>query len=161
MAVPQDVFGNASGKTGQSSSGCSCHGGGANQVTPSLSGLPSGGYEPTTDYVLTIGGSGTPSGSKGGFNLDANLGSFSNPGTNAKLMNGEVTHSNYNSRTWTVNWTAPSNGSGNTTFSLAVNFVNGNGNTGGDGWGTNSWTLSQAEPDTDGDGWSDSDESAC
>ena len=136
LAVPQDAFGNSGGKTGQSANGCGCHGGGANQVTPSLSGLPTAGYAPSTTYGLTVGGTGGPSGTQGGFNLDADLGSFSNPGTNAQILSGEVTHSNSNSRTWTVDWTAPSSGSGNVTFDLSVNFVNGNGNTGGDGYGT-------------------------
>ena len=133
LAVPQDAFGHSGGRTGSASSGCACHGGGANQVTPSLSGFPADGYVASSTYGLTIGGTGGPSGSGGGFNLDADLGSFSNPGSNAQISNGEVTHSNANARTWTVDWTAPSSGSGNVTFDLTVNFVNGNGNTGGDG----------------------------
>ena len=161
LAVPQAAFGNASGKTGASSNGCGCHGGGANQVTPSLGGLPADGYEPTTSYALSIGGSGTPSGTQGGFNLASTLGTFSNPGTNAQLSAGEVTHSNSNARAWTVNWTSPTNDSGDVTFTLAVNFVNGNGFNTGDGWGTDSWVLSQEPWDSDGDGWSDDDESAC
>ena len=161
LAVPQDAFGWSAGKTGSSTSGCSCHGGGANQVTPSLSGLPVDGYAPDSTYNLTIGGSGGPTGSNGGFNLDADDGTFSNPGSNAQISSGEVTHSNSNARSWTVNWTAPANGSGNVTFDLAVNFVNGNGNTNGDGWGTDSWVLAQASLDSDNDGWTDDEESAC
>ena len=161
LAVPQDAFGHSGGRTGSASSGCACHGGGANQVTPSLSGLPANGYVPSSTYGLTIGGSGGPSGSGGGFNLDSDLGSFSNPGSNAQISNGEATHSNSNARSWTVDWTAPSSGSGNVTFDLSVNFVNGNGNTGGDGYGTDSWILEQEALDSDGDGWNDSDEGAC
>ena len=161
LAVPQEAFANSGGKPGASSSGCGCHGGGANQVTPSLSGLPSAGYAPTTTYTLTIGGTGGPSGSGGGFSLDADLGSFSNQGSNAQIVNGEVTHSNANSRSWTVDWTAPSAGSGTVNFDLTVNFVNGNGGTSGDGWGTNSWGLDEQSSDSDGDGWSDSDEASC
>ena len=161
LAIPQDVFGHSGGRTGSSSTGCSCHGGGANQVTPSLSGLPADGYVASSTYGLTIGGTGGPSGSGGGFNLDANLGSFSNPGSNAQISNGEVTHSNATARTWTVDWTAPSSGSGNVTFDLSVNFVNGNGNTGGDGYGTDSWNLAEEALDSDGDGWSDADEGSC
>ena len=73
LAVPQDAFGHSGGRTGSASSGCACHGGGANQVTPSLSGLPANGYVPSSTYGLTIGGSGGPSGSGGGFNLDSCL----------------------------------------------------------------------------------------
>ena len=163
LSVSETTLGYSSGKVGSSTSGCGCHGA-SGGVTPTLSGLPSSGYEETTAYTLNIGGTGGPSGTKGGFNLDADLGSWSNPGTNAKLQNGEVTHSNSNSRSWSVDWTSPANGSGTVTFSLAVNFANGNGGSSGDDWATSSWTLSQATPtnaDTDGDGWSDSDESAC
>jgi hypothetical protein len=60
------------------------------------------------------------------------------------LENGEVTHSNKNSRSWTVDWTSPVAGTGTVTFNLAVNFVNGNGAVSGDGWGTNSWQVSES-----------------
>ena len=143
LAVPQDAFGWSGGRTGSSTTGCGCHGGGANQVTPSLSGLPVDGYAPDSTYNLTIGGSGGPSGSNGGFNLDADDGSFSNPGSNAQISSGEVTHSNDNARSWTVDWTAPADGSGNVTFDLAVNFVNGNGNTNGD---LSSIMMSRGDP---------------
>ena len=123
-----------------------------------MSGFPADGYVASSTYGLTIGGTGGPSGSGGGFNLDADLGSFSNPGSNAQILNGEVTHSNANARTWTVDWTAPSSGSGNVTFDLTVNFVNGNGNTGGDGYGTDSWSLSEEASDSDGDGVLDSND---
>ena len=142
FSVSETTFGYSSGVTGSSTNGCGCHGS-SGGMTPTLSGLPSSGYEGNTSYSLNIGGTGGPSGNKGGFNLDADLGSWSNPSTNAKLQNGEVTHSNSNSRSWGVTWTAPSNGSGNVTFSLAVNFVNGNGGTSGDDWATNSWIISQ------------------
>lgn len=143
LSTSQVAIANSGGKTGSSANGCGCHNGGSGQVTPTLTGLPANGWEAGTTYSLSIGGSGTPSGTKGGFNLDANIGTFSNPGTNAKLQNGEVTHSNKNSRSWTVDWTAPSTGAGTATFTLAVNFVNGNGATSGDGWGTDSWSRTE------------------
>ena len=126
-------------------------------MTPSLGGLHTG-YVGNQTYNLTVGGSGGPSGSEGGFNLNSDSGSFSNPGTNAQIVAGQVTHSNSNSRSWTVDWTAPSNGTGNVTFTLAVNFVNGNGANTGDGWGTLSTTLPE---DSDGDGWTNLEEDAC
>ena len=155
--IPQSSFGYSGGITGRSSSGCTCHSGGSGEVTPSLSGLDSG-YVGNQTYNLTIGGSGGPTGSEGGFNLASNFGTFSNPGTNAQILIGQVTHSNSNSRSWTVDWTAPSNGTGNVTFTLAVNFVNGNGLNTGDGWGTMSLILQE---DSDGDGWTNADETAC
>jgi len=146
FAIPQEAFAYSSGKTDSSSTGCgggSCHGG-ANTVTPSLTGQPSSGYTPETVYSLTIGGSGGTSGTKGGFNLDATQGTLSNAGTNAQVAtNGEATHSNFNSRSWTIDWTAPSSGSGDMTFNLAVNFVDGTGTTSGDSWGIASWTISE------------------
>mgnify|MGYP001197959705 CR=1 FL=1 len=151
MAVPEGAFAYSGGKTGSSSSGCgggSCHGG-ANTVTPTLStGIPSSGYSAGVVYSLTIGGTGGVSGTKGGFNLDSSLGSFSNPGSNVQIVSGEVTHSNSNSRTWTIDWTAPSTGSGDVTFLLALNFADGNGGTSGDSWGTDSWTYSEATSTT-------------
>ena len=149
MAVPEGAFAFSGGKTGSSSTGCGgCHGS-TSTVTPTLTtGIPSSGYTAGTVYSLTIGGSGGVSGTKGGFNLDASSGTFSNPGTNAQIVVGEVTHSNSNSRTWTVDWTAPSTGSGDVTFFLALNFVNGNGGTSGDSWGTDSWTVSEAASTT-------------
>ena len=162
LSISETTFGYSSGVTGASTTGCGCHGS-SGGMTPTLSGMPNSGYEGNTSYTLNIGGTGGPSGTKGGFNLDADLGSWSNPSTNAKLQNGEVTHSNSNSRSWSVSWTAPANGSGNVTFSLVVNFVNGNGGTSGDDWATGTWVVSQqitSNGDSDGDGWSDSDESA-
>ena len=163
LSVSETTFGYSSGVTGSSTNGCGCHGS-SGGMTPTLSGIPNAGYEGNTSYSMNIGGTGGPSGTKGGFNLDANFGSWSNPGTSAKLQNGEVTHSNSNSRSWSVTWTAPANGSGNVTFSLAVNFVNGNGGTAGDDWATNSWIISEqvtSNGDSDGDGWSDADEASC
>ncbi|MEC7686146.1 MAG: choice-of-anchor V domain-containing protein, partial [Candidatus Thermoplasmatota archaeon] len=146
LAVPEGAFAYSSGKTDSSTTGCgggSCHGS-TNTVTPTLTtGIPSSGYTPGTVYSLTIGGSGGVSGTKGGFNLDASSGTFSNPGTNAQIVSGEVTHSNSNARTWTVDWTAPSTGTGDVTFLLAVNFANGNGGATGDSWGTDSWIVSE------------------
>ena len=108
LAVPEGAFAYSSGKTGSSSTGCgggSCHGS-TNTVTPTLStGIPSSGYTPGTVYSLTMGGTGGVSGSNGGFNLDATSGTFSNAGTNAQIVSGEATHSNSNSRSWTVDWT--------------------------------------------------------
>ena len=146
MAVPETAFANSSGRTG-STDGCgagSCHSSTSPTVVPALSGTPSSGYVPGTTYSLSISASGGPSGTSGGFNLDSNHGVFSNPGQNARLSSGEVTHSNSNSRTWSVDWTAPTTGSGDVVFYLAVNLVNGNGGTSGDSWGADSWTLSEA-----------------
>ena len=91
FSVSETTFGYSSGVTGSSTNGCGCHGS-SGGMTPTLSGLPSSGYEGNTSYSLNIGGTGGPSGNKGGFNLDADLGSWSNPGTNAKLQNLSLIH---------------------------------------------------------------------
>ncbi|HII33627.1 MAG TPA: hypothetical protein HA308_01855, partial [Candidatus Thalassarchaeaceae archaeon] len=49
-----------------------------------------------------------------------------------------------NSRSWSVDWIAPSSGSGDVVFYMAVNLVNGDGGASGDSWGADSWTISEA-----------------
>ena len=120
-----------------------CHSSTSPTVIPALSGTPSSGYVPGNIFPLNKR-FWRASGTSGGFNLDSNQGVFSNPGQNARLSSGEVTHSNSNSRSWSVDWTAPTTGSGDVVFYLAVNLVNGNGGTSGDSWGADSWTLSEA-----------------
>ncbi len=146
MAVPETAFAYSSGRT-NSTDGCGagvCHSSTSPTVTLSLTGLPSSGYAPGDTYSLTATGTGGPGGNKGGFNLDSSLGTFTNPGPNARISSGEVTHSNSNSRSWTVDWTAPSSGSGDVVFYMAINLVNGDGGTSGDSWGSDSWTISEA-----------------
>ena len=127
---------------GNSGSSCGCHGNNpSSSTTVSLSGQPSS-YVPTQTYSLTVTVSSTTiSGNGGGFSLDANAGSFSNPGANAKLHSGKVTHSNKNARTWTVDWTAPSSGTGTVSFSAVGNAVNTNSSTSGDAWNTATFSV--------------------
>lgn len=129
------VDGSIGGIHNQAANGCNCHGG-SGGVTISFSGLPTD-YTPGQAYSLSMGGTGGPSGNKGGFNLVGNKGTFSNAGSNVKISGGSVTHSASSARSWTVTWTAPSSGSGDALFTLAVNFVNGDGSQNG---GTDDWT---------------------
>ena len=132
----------SSGNTGPS---CGCHGSASSSTSVSLSGQPSS-YVPGQSYTLTVTVSNSQiSTSKGGFSLDASSGSFSNPGTNAKLSSGKVTHSSENARSWTVDWTAPSSGSGTVSFDVVGNAVNGGG-TGGDAWNTASYNVPEQPP---------------
>ena len=134
----------SSGNTGPS---CGCHGNNpSSSTTVSLSGQPSS-YVPSQTYSLTVTVSSSAiSGSGGGFSLDSNAGSFSNPGANAQLNSGKVTHSNKNARSWTVDWTAPSSGTGTVSFSVVGNAVNMNyGNT-GDAWNTASFSVPEQPP---------------
>ncbi len=138
------VNGKASGMHNQAANGCNCHGG-SGGVTISFSGLPTD-YTAGQGYALSIGGTGGPSGSKGGFNLEGNKGSFSNAGSNVKISGGSVTHSASSARSWTVTWTAPSSGSGDASFTLAVNFVNGDGNQNNalDDWASTTVTVPES-----------------
>ena len=120
ISSSQVAIANSTGKTGQSTAGCTCHGS-ASSLSPSLSGLPwgAGGYTPGATYSLNWDGGPHISGD-GGFNLDASAGSWSNLGPQVQLQNGELTHSSDSLRSWSADWTAPATGTGNVDFNLAV-----------------------------------------
>ena len=131
------------GNTGPS---CGCHGGASSSTSVSLSGQPSS-YVPGQSYTLTVTVSNSQiSGTNGGFSLDASSGTFSNPGSNAKLDSGKVTHSNKNARSWTVDWTAPSSGSGTINFDVVGNAVNGASGNNGDAWNTATYNVAEQPP---------------
>ena len=132
---------NSSGKTGSSTGGCNCHSTDA-MIMPTMTGLPST-YTPGATYSVTWTGSGMSSNGEGGFNLDANGGTWSNLGTRVKAQNGELTHSSDLQRSWTADWVAPAAGTGDVTFNLAVLYANGNSQNSNDNWGTNSWTVAE------------------
>ena len=144
ISSSQVAIANSNGKTGASTSGCTCHGS-SSTISPSLSGLPwgAGGYTAGATYSLNWdGGPHIPG--DGGFNLDASAGSWSNLGSQVQLVNGELTHSSDSLRSWSADWTAPAAGTGNVDFNLAVLYANGNGANSGDDWGTGTWTLGEA-----------------
>ena len=146
ISTAQAVQSNSSGRTGSSTSGCSCHGS-SSSMSVSLNGLPSSGYEAVTTYTLSWDGGPHIPGT-GGFNLDVNSGSWSNLGNNVKLVNGELTHDGTSSRSWSADWTSPSAGSGTAVFTLAVLYGNGNGQNSGDSWDTGSWNLPESTVST-------------
>ena len=144
ISSSQVAIANSNGKTGASTSGCTCHGT-SSTISPSLSGLPwgAGGYTAGATYSLNWdGGPHIPG--DGGFNLDASAGTWSNLGSQVQLVNGELTHSSDSLRSWSADWTAPAAGTGNVDFNLAVLYANGNGANSGDDWGTGTWTLGEA-----------------
>ena len=131
---------------GNSGPSCGCHGGSSSSTSITLSGQPSS-YVPGTLYTLTITITNSQiGGTKGGFSLDASGGSFSNPGSSAKLDGGKVTHSNKNARSWTVDWTAPSSGSGTVNFDVVGNAVNGANGNNGDAWSTATFNVPEQTP---------------
>jgi hypothetical protein len=140
--------GNANGKYNQSG-GCTCH---ANTGTPaasvSISGHPAS-YTAGATYTLTVSVTGGVSGSEGGFSLDINKGSLSSGIGFAVSVNGAGTSATHtitgsNQRTWSVDWTAPSTGSGQSTLSVAGLTANGNNQYGGDRWATAVYQIPEA-----------------
>ena len=133
-------FGYSNGKYNSGSSGCGCHG--YNVVTVSMSGQPAS-YNPGTTYTLQISVSGN---GNGGFSLDANKGTLSAGGVGIMAVKvnsagNSATHTTNSYRSWSVDWTAPSAGSGSVQFDISAVSANGNGGTGGDTWGDTTITV--------------------
>ncbi|HSG68576.1 MAG TPA: choice-of-anchor V domain-containing protein [Bacteroidales bacterium] len=140
--------GGKSGSPGDAGATCTqCHIGTPNPVSDWIStDIPMTGYIPGNTYTLTL--TGTHSGvGKFGFEVTAEnttggkVGTFAlaDP-TQTKFTNNNkaVTHTSSgntpsgDSKTWTVDWTAPEAGTGAVTFYAAFNAANGNGNNSGD-----------------------------
>jgi hypothetical protein len=139
------VGGFSTGRYDRAKTGCECHSSTADPtVIVSMTGQPTE-YIPFQAYQLTITVSGGPSSTNGGFNLEISAGTLSSIDPNVQI-NGpqnQATHTNPNQRSWSVDWTAPAAGSGDITFWVAANAVNGNGDNGGDGWNLYSTTISE------------------
>jgi len=133
-----------------------CHSGNAQPITTGFtSNIPIEGYTAGQTYTLTVGSSEVNSsgGSRFGFQMSAQdnvgttLGTFT-AGTGSIVGNpGHYpTHLSAVSTTtpsWTYEWTAPTIGTGDVIFSLAIVSANGNGSTTGDKVLTNSKTISE------------------
>jgi len=138
------VDANSSGKY-QSASGCSCHYGGS--ATVSMSGQPAT-YTAGQTYTLSISVSGGVSGSAGGFSLEVDKGTLSTGGVGIMAVKvnaagNSATHTTSSYRSWSVDWTAPSSGSGTTQFNLAGLTANGNSQNTGDAYGTANYQVSE------------------
>ena len=124
-----------------SSGGCGCHGGSSSSVSISEN-FPSS-YTAGQTYSIQVSLSGGVSGSKGGFNVEVDKGSFSTGGNSGVKVSGKsITHSNKASRAWNFDWTAPTSGSGTVAVGIAGLTANGGG-TGGDAWTTMSRTITE------------------
>ena len=150
--------GNSSGRHNSGSSGCGCHGGAASSISATTN-FPAE-YDPSTSsYSITIGFSGGNGGSGGGFSLQVDKGSLSNPGSNMKISGTSATHSGSAGTSWTFQWTPPASGSGDVTVNLAVMNANRASGNNGDIWSKTVITIPElADVDTDGDGVSDGDD---
>ena len=154
--VPLPAAPFSGGIVGQTRGGCTCH----NQtesfgMEATLEGLP-GSWEPGQVYHLEIGFEGGPSrgpGARAGFDLRASKGEVMVPGDSRLVRvdpgSGEATHTHEGSNTssWSVDWRAPSEGTGEVAFSLLVNVVNGDGVQGpGDQWGRFEAEVPEGDP---------------
>ena len=127
--------------------GCSCHNLEADPgVTVTLAGLPVN-YTSQQTYTLTVqitGGPPAGGSNQGGFNLVVSAGTLTVLDERSQLFdNGlEATHTTAGNdqRNWSLNWTAPIEGTNYVDFSLVANSVDGSGsNDAADGW--NQFTL--------------------
>ena len=130
--------------TGTGCGGGYCHGSGTQTATLSMSGQPTA-YAAGTTYTLTVSVTGGASSTNGGFALDIDKGSLSSPGTGVKINTAadSATHTNYNYRSWSVDWTAPSTGSGVVSIDVAANAVDGTGTKSNDVWDTATYQISE------------------
>lgn len=112
--------------------------------------------------VTVENSSGTPAGY--GFQMiclddenDDNYNGWANPSANAQLSTSAsrnyVEHNAISSTNeFTVDWTAPEEGTGDVTFYIGGNAVNGANGTGGDRAAIDEFTISEAAPDTTANG---------
>ncbi len=146
-----------SGRTGSPGDNATCNTGSCHPATQPTdhvatitSNVPVGGYVPGTTYSITA--TATKTGvSEFGFEISpqnssgTKLGAFVTPlpaGTqfanpNTGLANKYVTHTSSGTagsgtKTWTLQWTAPAQGTGTVTFYGAFNFTNSNNSSSGD-----------------------------
>ena len=131
----------SNGKHG-SSGGCGCHGSSSSSVTISEN-FPSS-YNAGQSYAIQVSVSGGVSGTKGGFNVEVNMGSFSTGGSSSVKISGKsITHTNSGNRAWAFDWIAPSAGSGTVTVDIAAMAANGASGNNGDTWSTTSLTITE------------------
>jgi hypothetical protein len=154
--APMPAAPRSAGIVGQTRGGCTCH----NQtesftVEAVLDGLPDS-WEPGEEYPLDVSFSGGPSrGSmaRAGFNIKVSDGELVAPKDSLLVRvdpgSGDATHTKEgsNSSAWSVIWRSPSEGTGDVTFSLVVNAVNGDGIQGpGDQWGRTEVEVPEDDP---------------
>ncbi len=136
-----------SGSPGDANQDCGqCHGGSsASSVSMIETDIPTSGYIGGTTYNLTVTVAETGA-TRFGFQITAEHSSNAKAGTFATGGNTEIYTSNSDqlatqnnagifgtdSKSYTMEWTAPTAGAGDVTFYVAGNAANGDGGTGGD-----------------------------
>lgn len=161
QARPSGISGDvAVDDTDVAKTGCTCHSG--DQITPDdsvtllVSGLPYL-YEGDVAYELKIqiiGGPDIGGDHSGGFSMRTSAGNLAGAaGYEDMVQNGDdassLTHtadgSNTADRSWMIIWTAPAADSGDISFWLAGNSVDGDGSQLGDAWNRLSFSLSEGQ----------------
>ncbi|MBI4393942.1 MAG: hypothetical protein HY556_09130 [Euryarchaeota archaeon] len=138
FSIASDVAAHADGFGDRAALGCGgqgCHG-----LQPSTTIVATleapGEYVAMQSYSLKVViGGGLPTlpvqQNQGGFALASSAGSFHAPSgeTSYRIQSGAATHTaaGNDQREWMVHWTAPARGTGDVTFRLSVNAVNGDG----------------------------------
>jgi len=154
-----DAEANNAGITGQSQSGCTCHGASADNTTTTTLSPASTTVVPGDSLLVNFVVS-TTSGSRtaAGLNVSASGGTLA-AGSNTRLTNSQITQSSRQSMTagsvtFALSWTAPTT-EGTYTIYGAGNAVNANNGSSGDGWNRTSVviTVDDGCNDSDGDGY--------
>ena len=153
--------GSPGGKTGSPTDGVNCtqcHNAGSGSGATITSNIPSTGYVPGAVYTITTNVAQTGI-NKFGFEITAekNTGGdktgtfFVTNSTQTKLVNSNtaITHkaagnSGTNSKSWSMDWQAPTSGTGAVTFYGAYIGANGNNNNSGDTYHSASLTFDEA-----------------
>jgi predicted secreted protein with PEFG-CTERM motif len=139
LLVTASAFAYSGGISGLSQNGCGgCHSNaGTAQVT--LDGLPAQ-YEPGKTYTLTVTVSSQDvPGEGGGFDLSVTAGTLTPIDATTKIDGNDLTHTGAQRRSWSFNWTAPTQG--DVTFYVAGLAANGDGGINGDAWTTYSSSV--------------------
>ena len=130
-------------------SGCNCHlQSGTNPASVSISGLPTS-YDANKAYQITVSVSGGVNGNGGGFSLEVDHGSLSSGMSLSVNVQGKsATHSitGSSSRSWGLQWTSPSAGTGAVNIDVAGMTTNSDGSDNGDRWATNSFQILENVP---------------
>ena len=141
MASQSPIIDASSTGKHNSSGGCSCHYN--TGALPAINHNFPLAYSAGQTYSITISLS---AGSAGGFSVAADKGSFSNAGTGVSINGASVTHTSSGSTSWTFDWVAPSVNSGTATIDMAGLMANSNGQNSGDGWTTDTHTITENLP---------------
>lgn len=164
LALPA-AMASSSGRTGSSTTGCSCHGSSADATTTAAFSVGSTTVSPGDAVRLALDVTSSDR-SRAGAGLDVSAsGGVLVAGRNTQVLSGEITHSAPakmvpgTPATFDFSWTAPST-PGTYTLYAAANAVDFDGSAGGDGWNLATLLLEvvgEDAPDTDGDGYAEED----